>query len=144
MGQDQMYVYAAGDVSYYFQEHARSCFYVALTSVHSILNKSCERVFHQTDVTLYMLLPALLRCRSQHSRTDIFPEMWPGLQVGQWQHRFQWISIPDPIDTQAHAANVPDHFRDKLDERKGLEWRGLVVLVCGPSPDRNSLDDIIK
>ena len=89
-----------------------------------------ESVFRQTDIILMFLSLQHYCFHSQQSHNCIFPEMLLGLEVGNWQYRFPWISIPAPIHTWLQAGNVLEHLRDRLHVWKGLLY--VYVCVCVP------------
>ena len=72
---------------------------------------------------------------SQHSHKCISREMLLGLEVGNWEYRFPWISIPAPIHTWPLRGNV----QEKVFENCNMIFEQQREWLFISSYDRNVL-----
>lgn len=72
-----------------------------------------ESIFRQTDVTFYLLVPAVLLL-------SLTTQPYRCFEVGNWRYRFPWILIALPIHKWPHPVNYSELFRGRHHVWKGF------------------------
>lgn len=72
-----------------------------------------ESIFRQTDVTFYLLVPAVLLL-------SLTTQPYRCFEVGNWRYRFPWILITLPIHKWPHPVNYSELFRGRHHVWKGF------------------------